>query len=122
MKLVVRNLRVRCNFVAARFMDRLITPQIIARRQSRARWPIRRPIEREHPARIMGLERTPLSNTFAPKRTLAGLGQCCRMIGRVACQTVAVPYDDSVSVNRTKLLTVADRKVGASCYVGRVSS
>src|SRR5947207_15656845 len=37
MEPVVRNLRIRCNFVPPRLADRLITPPIIARPQQRTR-------------------------------------------------------------------------------------
>src|SRR5882724_12275299 len=74
MEPVVRNFRIRNNFVSARLVDWLITPQIIAGRERRARRRIYRPIEREHPARVMRLERNPLSNWLPVGRALAGAG------------------------------------------------
>src|SRR5947207_15176760 len=90
MELVVRNLRVRCNFVAARFAYRLTTPQIVTGCERCTRRRIHWPIEREHPVSAMRFDRNPLPNRFAVRRTLAGTGQCRAKAGRFPRQTFAV--------------------------------
>src|SRR5437870_6102298 len=72
MEPVVRNFRIRYNFVSARLVDRLITQQIITGHELRTSRRIRRPTEREHPARVMPLDPNPLSPALLVAQTLAG--------------------------------------------------
>src|SRR5437764_4773209 len=75
MEPVVRNLRIRCNFISPRLANRLITPQIIAGRGRCTGRRIHWPIEREHPARVMRFDRNPFSNRLAAGPPLANAGE-----------------------------------------------
>src|SRR5438045_6204771 len=97
MEPVARNFRIRYNFVSARLVDRLITQQIITGHELRTSRRIPRPIEREHPACVMRLDRNPLLKCLPVGRTLTGGWQCHLSFGRFPLLTFALPKHASAT-------------------------
>src|SRR5262249_47036432 len=112
--------RRRSNFVSARLSNRLNAPEIIATGEDRARWRLRRPVERKHPVLAIWGERDPLSYCSSAGRFPDCVRSRDHFRARLPLHAVATPHHHATPIEGTRWPGLAARKLSAEGNVRRI--